>query len=68
MTLVARLCALCAMSALMQMAVPEGRFRGGLRLVCGLLMLRLTLSGAAELTAALSRGGDLSGIFETLLQ
>lgn len=68
MTLVARLCALCAMSAVMQMAVPEGKYRGGLKLVCGLLMLRLTLSGAAELTRALSQGGDLSRIFETLLQ
>ena len=47
MTLIARLCALCSMSALMQMIVPEGRNRGGLRLVCGLLMLQLTWNRAA---------------------
>lgn len=68
MTLIARLCALCAMSALMQMAVPEGRWRGALRVVCGLLMLRLTISGARELAASLTSGDDLARIFEALLQ
>ena len=68
MTLIAQLCALCAMSALMQMAVPEGRYRSGLRLICGLLMLRLTLSGAGALLSTLMSGGDLSRIFQTLLQ
>ena len=68
MTLIARLCALCAMSALMQMVVPEGRSRGGLRLICGLLMLQLTLSGAKELFCGVLAGGDLTRIFESLLQ
>ena len=68
MTLIARLCALCAMSALMQMVVPEGRSRGGLRLICGLLMLQLTLSGAKELFSGVLAGGDLTRIFESLLQ
>ena len=68
MTLIARLCALCSMSALMQMIVPEGRSRGGLRLVCGLLMLQLTLSGARDLFADVLSGGDLVRIFESLLQ
>ena len=47
MTLTARLCAMCAVSALLQLALPDGRMRGGLRIVSGLLMLRLTLGGAA---------------------
>ena len=68
MTMVAQLCALCAMSALMQMAVQEGRFRSGLRLICGLLMLHLTFSRAAELLSSLSSGEDLMRIFEALLQ
>ena len=68
MTLIAQLCALCAMSALMQMAVPDGRYRGGLKLICGLLMLKLTLSGAQRLLGALASEGDLTRIFETLLQ
>ena len=68
MTLIAQLCALCAMSALMQMAVPEGRFRGGLRLICGLLMLHLTLSSARSLLSSLVFSDDLTRIFETLLQ
>ena len=68
MTMVAQLCALCAMSALMQMAVQEGRFRGGLRLICWLLMLHLTFSRAAELLSSLSSGEDLMRIFEALLQ
>ena len=68
MTLIARLCALCSMSALMQMIAPEGRNRGGLRLVCGLLMLQLTLSGAKELLDGVLSGGDLTRIFECLLQ
>ena len=68
MTLIARLCALCAMSALMQMVVPEGKSRGGLRLICGLLMLHLTLTGARELLCGALASGDLTRIFESLLQ
>lgn len=68
MTLIARLCALCAMSALMQMVVPEGKSRGGLRLICGLLMLHLTLTGAREMLSGALSSGDLTRIFESLLQ
>ena len=68
MTMVAQLCALCAMSALMQMAVQEGRFRSGLRLICGLLMLHLTFSRGANLISSLTSEQDLMRIFETLLQ
>ena len=68
MTLISQLCALCAMSALMQMAVPDGRYRSGLRLICGLLVLHLTLSGGRALLSALTSGSDLTRIFETLMQ
>ena len=46
MTLIARLCALCAVCALMQMALGETDGQGGLRMLGGLLMLHLVLSGA----------------------
>lgn len=68
MTLIARLCALCAVSALLQMAVPQGRARGGLRLLCGLLMMELTLRGGSDVLARIAAGGDLGRIFERLLQ
>lgn len=67
-TLIARLCALCAVSALMQMAVPEDARRGSLRMICGLLMLHMTISGASELCARLAGEPDLMRIFETLMK
>ena len=54
MTLSARLCALCAVCALMQMAMGETDGQGGLRMLGGLLMLHLVLSGAQELAAQLA--------------
>ena len=45
MSLCARLCALCAVSALMQMAVPQEWESDGLRMIGGMLMLMLGLVG-----------------------
>lgn len=67
MTLIARLCALCAVCALMQMAAPEAG-RGSLRMIGGLLMMRLVLGGAQELCAQALDGRDLMRIFEILMQ
>lgn len=67
MTLMARLCALCAMSAVMQMLVPrEGR--DSLKLIGGLLMLHLVVSGAAELCESMMAQRDLAGIFGVFVQ
>ena len=49
MSLMARLCALCALSAVIQMALGESDAKGSLRMIGGLLMLYLTLSGARDL-------------------
>lgn len=63
MTLMARLCGLCAVSALIQMALGESEARASLRMISGLLMLHLTLSGAGEVLKALASADS----FETAL-
>lgn len=68
MTLAARLCALCAVSVLMQMMVGESMAGDGLRLIGGLLMLHLVLDGGAELAQSLSAQQNLAGIFDTLMK
>ncbi len=68
MTLIARLCALCAVCALMQTAIGETDGQGGLRMLGGLLMLHLVLSGAHELAQELTTHRDLMQIFEILVK
>ena len=67
-TLIAQLCALCAMSALVQMTASEPSARGSLRMICGLLMQMLTLSGLRALGAELAAQRDLMGIFACLMK
>ena len=67
-TLIAQLCALCAMSALVQMIAADTPARGGLRMICGLLMQLLTLSGLRTLGAELAAQRDLMGIFACLMR
>lgn len=68
MTLIARLCALCAVCALMQTAIGETDGQGGLRMLGGLLMLHLVLSGVRELAQELTVHRDLMQIFEILVK
>ena len=68
MTLIARLCALCAVCALMQTALGETDGQGGLRMLGGLLMLHLVISGAEELARQLTAQRDLMRIFEILMK
>lgn len=67
MTLIARLCALCAMCALMQTAMPE-EGRASLRMMGGLLMLHLVISGIQELCRQVIASGDLVRIFDVLMK
>lgn len=67
-TLIAQLCALCAMSALVQMTAADTTARGSLRMICGLLMQLLTLSGLRALGAELAAQRDLMGIFACLMK
>ncbi len=68
MTLMARLCALCAVSALMELALGDADEAGGVRMIGGLLMLRLVLYGAQDLAAQLSAQRDLATMLHILLQ
>ena len=68
MTLVARLCALCAMCALMQLALGNTRGAEGVRMIGGLLMLHLVISGGYALCVQLAAQRDLGRIFEILMQ
>lgn len=67
MTLMARLCTLCAVCALMQMALGDSAQRAGLRMVGGLLMLHLVISGAQELIAQLMTADSLMAVYQTLI-
>ena len=68
MSLMARLCALCALSAVIQMALGESDAKGSLRMIGGLLMLYLTLSGARDLLASLSEAASVEAILKCLMQ
>lgn len=68
MTLAARLCALCAMCALMQLALGDTRGAQSLRMIGGLLMLHLVVSGGYALCLQLAVVHDLRRIFEILMQ
>lgn len=68
MTLIARLCALCAVCALMQMALGETDGQGGVRMLGGLLMLHLVISGAHDLAMQLAGEKELMGVFEILMR
>jgi len=66
MTLIARLCALCAVCALMQMVLGESEHSAGLRMIGGLLMLHLVISGAKELGAQLMAAESLRAVYDIL--
>ena len=68
MSLMARLCALCALSAVIQMALGESDAKGSLRMIGGLLMLYLTLSGARDLLESLSVEESLVAILKCMMQ
>lgn len=68
MSLCARLCALCAMSALIQMAVPQEWESDGLRMIGGMLMLHLVMKDAQALCSRILAQRDLSRIFEILIE
>lgn len=67
-SLIGRLCALCAMSVLLQMLLVQEKGREGVRLVCGLLMLRLVFEGGNELLHQLAAGKDLMEMMACLMK
>ena len=68
MTLMARLCTLCAVCARMQMALGDSVQRAGLRMVGGLLMLHLVISGARTLGSEVLQAQNLQAVFEALIR
>ena len=67
MTLMARLCALCALCAMMQMALGDTRGSEGLRMIGGLLMMHLVISGAQDLCIGLIEADGLMHMIEILI-
>jgi len=67
MTLMARLCALCAVCALAQMVLGDARGGEGVRMIGGLLMLHLVISGAQELCSSLLEADSLMHIYQILI-
>ena len=68
MTLVARLCALCAVCALGQLILGDARDGDGFRMISGLLMLHLVISGGYALSVRLAGARSLESIFEVLIK
>ena len=68
MTLMARLCALCSLTAMIQMALGESDAKGSLRMIGGLLMLHLTLSGVHELLASLEQAASVEAVLDCLMK
>ena len=68
MTLMARLCMLCAMCALSEMALPQEQGRSAVRMIGGMLMLHLVISGARTLGSEVLQAQNLQAVFEALIR
>ena len=67
-TLIVQLCALCAMSTLMENALCTSRIKGTLHVIWGMLMMKTTLGHLLALGESLSQQRTLQGIFECLIK
>jgi len=67
MTLMARLCALCAVCALAQIVIGDAKGSEGIRMIGGLLMLHLVISGAQELCSNLLEADGLMDMVAILV-
>ena len=63
-----RLCALCSMSALMQMMVGAARVKGMLKTICGLLMLHMTCESVQQLMQQIASGEDFAQMLAWLIK
>lgn len=68
MTLIAHLCALCAMGALLENLLCTSRLKDALHAVIGLLMLRTALVDMAALGERLGQQNSLQGYFNCLIK
>lgn len=67
MTLMARLCALCALCAMMQLVMGDTKGTEGLRMIGGLLMMHLVISGVQELGNGLLEAEGMMQMIEILI-
>ncbi len=63
-----RLCALCSMSALMQMMVSTKHMKGALKTICGLMMLHMTCESAQQMMRQITSGEDFIGSLAWLIR
>ena len=67
MTLMGRLCGLCAVCALSEWVLGDSDARGSMRMIGGLLMLQLTLRGAGQLLERMLTADGLTAMLESLI-
>ena len=67
-TLIIRLCAICAVCSLLELASTGSHLKGSLRLICGMIMLSITISQIQAIAESLVQQTDLVGIFECLMR
>lgn len=67
-TLIIRLCALCAVSSLMELASTGMMLKETLRLICGMIMLTVTVYQFKAVTIELMQQQELMGIFECIMR
>ena len=67
-TLIARICVLCAASALTQMMLPDDSIKGIVRCMCGLLLIHMTLSRINEIAGLLAAQKSLDGWMKCLME
>ena len=67
-TLIIRLSAICAVCSLLELASTGTAMRGSLRLICGMIMLTVTMAQAESIVALLMEQRDLMGIFECIMR
>ena len=67
-TLIIRLCAVCAAGSLLEMAAIGSKFADSLRLICGLIMLSVTISGIRDIVQKISQQSELAAIFDCLIR
>lgn len=67
LTLIAKLCSLCAASAMIQIMLGDHESSGIIRSLCGLLMLHMTLSELVKIGSKVVSQDSLIGMFQALI-
>ena len=67
-TLIVRLCAVCAAGAILEMASNGTKYMDSLRFVCGLIMLSITIAGIRDMAIGLSDRKQFLEIFDYLMR